>query len=44
MVFCLFADLSIAPGSDYKLTSVAKSHSSITTDIKGRYLPMIQNN
>lgn len=31
MVFCLFADLSIAARSEYKSTCVPKSQSSITT-------------
>lgn len=44
VVFCLFADHSMAAGSEYKLTSASKSHSSITTDINGNYLPTIQNN
>lgn len=44
VVFCLFADLSGAAGSVYKSTSVPKSQSSITTEIKGNYLATIKNN
>lgn len=44
VVFCLFADLSVAAGSVYKSTSVPKSQSSITTEIKGNYLATIKNN